>query len=68
MNWSAKVTTTRVAGWKEVCRGWAEAGEPFEIQGIGARELIFCKELCVAFNYECRFDSKEAAAVFVPVA
>lgn len=50
-------------------REWAQAGEMFEIHGIGANHLAYCKELCEAFDYECHYQSHdyESAAVFAPL-
>ena len=66
MHGATKVTTTTVEGWEETSRIWAAAGESFEIHGIGARHLKFCKAICDAFNYECHLESRNSAAVFVP--
>jgi hypothetical protein len=68
MSGTTKVTTTRTDGWQDKCRRWAEAGESFEIRGVGASHLAFCKELCESFNYECHYQSHdyESAAVFTP--
>jgi len=65
---TTKTTSTRTGGWQETCRQWAGAGESFEIHGIGAGHLAFCKELCEAFNYECHYQSHnhDLAAVFAP--
>jgi hypothetical protein len=69
MSGTTKVTTTRADGWQNIGRRWAEAGESFEIHGIGASHLAFCKALCEAFNYECHYQSHErdSAAVFTPL-
>lgn len=68
MSGIVKVTTTRVDGWQKVCRKWAETGESFEIHGIGANHLAFCKELCEAYDYECTYRSRDhdSAAIFLP--
>jgi hypothetical protein len=69
MNETAKFTTTRTDGWQKICRQWAEAGEAFELHGVGAGQLAFCKELCEEHGYECRYESHNSlsAAVFVPM-
>lgn len=69
MSGTVKVTTTRTDGWQDTCRTWAEAGESFEIHGIGASHLAFCKVLCDAFDYECHYESQDhdSAAVFTPL-
>jgi len=69
MTRSTKVTTTKADGWQKKCTGWAKAGEPFEVQGVSARHLAFCKELCDDFAYECVYESadKKLAAVFTPL-
>jgi hypothetical protein len=66
---TTRITTTRIEGWQGICRTWAAAGESFEIHGIGASHLAFCKELCEAFNYECHYQSHDydSAAVFAPL-
>lgn len=66
MTGSINVITTRTDGWQKTCQAWAQAGEPFEVQGLGAAHLSFCKEFCDAFNYKCHYDSQDSAAVFVP--
>jgi hypothetical protein len=69
MTKSTKVTTTKTQGWQTKCLDWAVAGEYFEIHGVGARQLAFCKELCDTFNYECLYESegKKSIAVFTPL-
>ena len=69
MTKSTKVTTTRTGGWRTKCLDWAGAGEYFEIRGIGAKHLAFCKELCEIFDYECLYESegKKSTAVFTPL-
>jgi hypothetical protein len=69
MTKSIKVTTTKTEGWQAKCLDWAVAEEYFEIQGIGARHLAFCKELCDIFSYECLYESagKKSTAVFTPL-
>lgn len=69
MQESMKVTKTSVEGWQAVCRRWAETNEAFELHGVGARHLNFCKELCDVFDYKCEYDSKDhdRAALFVPL-
>ena len=63
------MTSTRRLGWQKKCQTWAAAGESFEVHGVGARELNFCRQLCAAYNYECRFDSSDenSAAIFGPL-
>ena len=69
MSGITKITTTRTAGWQKTCQQWAKAGESFEIHGIGASHLAFCKDLCDSFNYECLYQSqdRDSAAVFAPM-
>lgn len=69
MSGTIKITTTRTDGWQNMGREWAQAGEMFEIHGIGANHLAYCKELCEAFDYECHYQSHdyESAAVFAPL-
>ena len=67
MTQSTKVTRTGADGWQGLCAGWAQAGECFEVQGVGARHLAFCKKLCVDNPYECQYDSAHQVAVFIPV-
>lgn len=67
MSGITKITTTRTDGWQKICQKWAKAGESFEVHGIGASHLAFCKELCDSFNYECHYQShdRDSAAVFM---
>jgi hypothetical protein len=64
-----KVTTTRTSGWQTTSIKWAKQREAFEIHGVGASDLAFCKELCEAFDYECehRSGGPNSAAVFTPM-
>jgi hypothetical protein len=56
-------------GWQIICKQWAERGDTFEIHGIGAVHLAFCKELCDTFQYECHYQSHGCdSAVFTPLA
>jgi len=59
---------TRTEGWQTKCLDWAIAGEHFEIHGVGAKHLAFCKEICDTFGYECIYESagKKSTAVFTP--
>lgn len=68
MNDLAKTATTRTEGWQAICLQWAQAREPFEVRGISARHLSFCRDLCERFNYKCNYDSgdRQRAAVFFP--
>jgi len=68
MSGITKTITTRTGGWQKTCRQWAERGESFEIHGVSASNLAFCKELCEAYNYECRYQSHGIdCAVFAPL-
>jgi hypothetical protein len=69
MTKSAKITTTKTEGWQQICWGWAQSRELFEIKGIGARHLAFCKELCAAYKFECQYESldEKATAIFTPL-
>lgn len=69
MTKSTKVTTTRAEGWRTKCLDWAVAGEFFEIHGVAARHLAFCKDLCDTFAYECIYEAseKKSTAVFTPL-
>ena len=68
MSGTTKITTTRTDGWQKRSRKWAQDGESFEIHGIAASHLAFCKELCETFDYECEYQSDGAGptATFVP--
>ena len=70
MSGTTKATTVRSHVWKAKCREWAQAGESFEINGIGAQHLAFCKDLCEEFNYSCDYQShgQNSTAVFNPAA
>ena len=69
MTKAAKITTTRTEKWQQKCWDWARAGEFFEVQGVSASHLTFCKELCAAYHYECHYDShhEESTAFFTPL-
>jgi hypothetical protein len=69
MTKSANTTSTKIGGWQQISWSWAQAGEIFEIEGIGAKHLAFCKELCAAYNYECQYasGSENSTAVFTPL-
>jgi hypothetical protein len=69
MTKSIKFTTTKAEGWRIKCLDWAAAGEFFEIRGVSACHLAFCKELCDIFCYECLYESegKKSTAVFTPL-
>jgi hypothetical protein len=68
MSGITRIATTWTEGWQEQCRIWAAEGESFEIQGIGARHLGFCKDLCGEFDYECHYHSHghAHAAIMTP--
>lgn len=69
MTKAAKITTTKIEEWQQICWAWARSREMFEIEGISARHLVFCKELCAAYNYECHYESanEKLAAIFTPL-
>jgi hypothetical protein len=69
MEKSVKITTTGTAGWQEKSRKWAHERECFQIRGVKAKHLAFCKELCDEFHYECHYDSTNeySEAVFMPL-
>ena len=56
---SNNVTTTATKDWQETCRGWADEGKYFELDGVKFKHLAFCKELCDEFGYECVYDSQD---------
>ena len=58
MNGQTNRINTDNAGWKETCLRWAEAREPFEIEGIGEIQLPFLMQLCDTFHYELHYDSR----------
>ncbi len=66
MTKSTKFTTTRTEGWQTKCLDWAAAGDVFEVHGVGARHLAFCKEICDIFHYECAYESPKRTVVFTP--
>lgn len=68
MSGTTKIATTSVEGWQTMCRQWAAAGESFEIQGVNARHLAFCRDLCRAYDYACHYQSQvgESTALFRP--
>lgn len=66
MSGTTKLTATWTDGWQNICRRWAEAGETFEIHGMGPNHFAYCMELCETFNYECHYQSHgpNSTAVF----
>jgi len=69
MSGTTKITTTKTEGWQTICQNWAQARESFEIHGIGAKHLAYCKELCDSNQYQCRYQFRNlnSAAVFAPL-
>lgn len=69
MTKSANSTTTTAEGWQQQCWAWARNGELFEVMGVRANHLAFCKELCAAYNYECHYESnaENSTAIFKPL-
>jgi hypothetical protein len=65
---TAKITNTNREDWRQQCHRWAGSGASFEVQGIGAGQLAFCKEVCDTYDYECIYQSNDQnlAAVFKP--
>ncbi|HEU5395821.1 MAG TPA: hypothetical protein VFV81_01545 [Verrucomicrobiae bacterium] len=63
-----KVASTGRDGWQKRCREWAQDGESFQLHGVTAAELAFCKGLCDEFGYQCDYDSRHPlkAAIFSP--
>lgn len=55
--------------WQKQCREKAQAHEQFEVRGIRARHLAFCKSICDEFHYECEYDSRDPflTVVFTPI-
>jgi len=37
--------------WRKKCRGWAEAGEPFQVRDLEAHHFVFCQEICAKYDY-----------------
>ena len=61
-------TTTRTQGWQADCWNWAKARMSFELYGIQAQHLAFCRALSSACHV--RFHSRrfhdEAVVPFEP--
>jgi hypothetical protein len=61
-------TTTRTQGWQADCWNWAKAKMSFELYGIQAQHLAFCRALSSACHV--RFHSRqfhdEAVVTFEP--
>jgi hypothetical protein len=68
MSGGKNITSTRTAGWQEVCRTWANAGKSFEVNRIEMEHFAFCKALCKEFDYEClyQFHNEHSIARFRP--
>lgn len=69
MSRSVNIAIVGSDGWQRKCKQWAQDGEYFEVRGVTAKHLIFCKKLCDEFRYECEYDSGGvfSEAVFSPL-
>jgi len=69
MSRSVNIVTAGTEGWQKRCRQWAQDGKVFEVRGVSARHLGFCKKLCDEFRYECHYDSggEFSEAQFSPI-
>lgn len=57
-------TSTKTTGWQRQCWEWAKVKEPFELRDVAKEHLLFCDELCAAYQGSYRLSNVVPVATF----